>query len=74
MKYLALIRALLLGTIDGLEAGTLSMGVTWPASNPNARALNNAYDYGANIGEWWWDLFHGYSIRRAPWHQRRRAP
>ena len=66
MKQLVAIRAFITGVVDAYSAGTLSMGMTY-----DDLSLSAAYDNGANVGEWLWDLFHGYSVKRYPWVQRR---
>lgn len=67
MIYLRMLRAFLKGLRDVLaQGGELSSGVT-----TGNLALDNAYDRGANVGEWIFDLllWEGF-WRRWPWVAR----
>ena len=65
-----LIYAFLLGLQDATEQhGELSVGRSSIHSE-----WNNAYDRGANVGEWMHDLNWFHNVMRWPWHQRIDAP
>lgn len=70
MIFLSRARAFLLGVLDAIDTGTLNFGITWPSTYVDWHGLNNAYDYGANVGEWLWDFAHLNNISRMPWKQR----
>ncbi len=52
------------------QGGHLSSG----RSTENDQGWNEAYDTGANVGEWLWALFHGQNVNRAPWVCRSDSP
>jgi hypothetical protein len=67
MNTLRKLHALYLGVKFALrDNGYLSMGLTWQ-DDPG---YNNAFDRGANVGEWAWDAVHFQNIARMPWQMR----